>query len=73
MVRVNASVTLMSRFSAFLVLTAFSAFVLTDTSVYAQQGLANRTLVPADSSQTGLISDVVDDRAIKQLISSKSI
>ena len=71
-VRVNASVTLMSRFSAFLVLTAFSAFVLTDTSVYAQQGLANRTLVPADSSQTGLISDVVDDRAIKQLISSKA-
>ena len=72
MVRVNASFNHKSRFCVILVFTGFAALLPSVMPVHAQQGLLNRTLVPADSSQNGLISDIVDDRAIKQLISSKA-
>ena len=72
MVRVNASFNHKSRLCVILVFTGFAAFLPGVMPVHAQQGLLNRTLVPADSSQNGLISDIVDDRAIKQLISSKA-
>ncbi len=59
-----------------LLLTSFFTLALTMTPVQAQEGLLNRlatsiTLV-ADGSENGLISDVVDDRKIKQLISTKA-
>ena len=75
MVRVNTSINHKSRFCVILVFAGFAGFaalLLGAMPVHAQQGLLNRTLVPADSSQNGLISDIVDDRAIKQLISSKA-
>ena len=74
-VRVNTSINHKSRFCVILVFAGFAGFaalLLGAMPVHAQQGLLNRTLVPADSSQNGLISDIVDDRAIKQLISSKA-
>ena len=73
----NFFLTIGRQFCMLAVLIVFSGFNLLTPLVHAQDDLLNRFIstnksVLAAGNGNGLISDIVDDRAIKQLISQKA-
>jgi len=73
----NSFLTIGRQFCMLAVLIVFSGFNLLTPLVHAQDDLLNRFIstnksVLAAGNGNGLISDIVDDRAIKQLISQKA-
>jgi len=77
MIRSNSFLLIKCRDFTAAALTLFTGFMLMSTPVHAQVDVlkhfaSTNTIVFASGNDNGLISDVVDDRAIKQLISQKA-
>ena len=77
MLRSNYSLIIRCQCYMAAALTVFSGFTLITPTMHAQDDVLSRFIstnksVLADGNDNGLISDVVDDRAIKELISKKA-